>query len=173
MDNIYFILRKHKHREHTPVETLYLLIALSELGRDYWLDAEVLSSHLDIKGLRRRGAKEGPTLNYICVVVLLFYMKTKKRYDTLRALVESKIVRKFQERKATLRKDTELTLLLLDSLTCPFIKPETKRFLLKLYGVDNAALQDAIIAKRRFWFTKWTEFDFGQELDLKRGLDVY
>ena len=172
-DNIYFILKKHKQREHTPVETLYLLIALSELGRDYWLDANVLSAHLNINRRGKKVSPKGAPLNYICLVVLLFYMKTKKRYDDLRSLAESQIVKKFQEKKGTLRKDTELTLLLLDSLTCPFVKAETKRALLRLYGIKDPGLQDQVIAKRRFWFTKWTEFNFGQELDYKRSLEVY
>jgi hypothetical protein len=62
---------------------------------------------------------------------------------------------------------------LLDTLTCPYIKDRTKKGLLKLYGIDDAALQDAIITKRRYWFTKWTNFNFGEELDYKRSLEVY
>ncbi len=159
-DNIYFILDKYKHREHTPVETLYLLIPLAKLGRDYWLDVTVLSSHLNIRGRGKTASPKGPPLNYICLIVLLFYMKNKRRYDYLRDFVEGKIVQKFQERKATLRKDTELILLLLDSLTCPYIKDQTKKGLLKLYGVGDPALQTAIITKRRYWFTKWTNWVF-------------
>lgn len=172
-DNIYFILNKYKHREHTPVETLYLLIALSELGRDYWLDASVPSSHLNVRIRGKRLSPKGPPLNHICLIVILFYMKNKRRYDDLRDFVEGKIVQKFQERKATLRKDTELILLLLDSLTCPYIKDQTKKGLLKLYGVGDPALQTAIITKRRYWFTKWANFKFGEELDYKRSLEVY
>ncbi|HXP49364.1 MAG TPA: antiviral reverse transcriptase Drt3b, partial [Bacteroidia bacterium] len=40
-DNILFILHKNKSIKHTQVETLYLLIALGELGNKYWLTEDV------------------------------------------------------------------------------------------------------------------------------------
>ena len=43
--------------------------------------------------------------------------------------------------------------------------------LLNLLGItDN---QKALIEQERFWFTKWTEFDFGLELQAKRSQEVY
>jgi hypothetical protein len=174
-ENICFILNKYRSSEHTPVETLYLLVALAELGRDYWLDVEALTSFFNIerKGGRARGFRVTSALNYISLVVLLFYMKEKKRYDTLRDSIEATIKGRFREKKATLRRDTELTLLLLDILACPYVKLQTKKEILRIYGIKDEPLQEAIIAKRKYWFTKWTDFDFGEELDTKQGQEVY
>ena len=41
-DEIYLILQKNKTKKETQIETLYLLIALSQLGREYRLNSKVL-----------------------------------------------------------------------------------------------------------------------------------
>jgi hypothetical protein len=173
-DNISLILNKYRNLEHTPIETLYLLIALSELGKDYWLQVDMLCSYFNIKvhgsGSSIR-AESG--LNYISIVVLLFYMKDKKKYNDIRNSIEAAIIEKVRNKKATLLKDAELVLLLLDCLTCPYIKIATKYEILKVYGITNLAMQNAIISRRKYWFTKWTAFDFSRELDAKQSLEVY
>jgi hypothetical protein len=173
-DNVGLILRKNKTSEHTQQETLFLLILLSELGKDYWLDIETLCSHFNFEARRGTGHfKSKFHLNYVSIVVLLFYMKRKRRYERLRMSVQQAIRHKFKIKKSILRKDTELTLLLLDTLTCPYVDHNVKSDLLKIYGVTDDALQRAVISKRRYWFTKWTAFDYGKELDAKRSLEVY
>jgi hypothetical protein len=173
-DNASLILKKDASPDYTPVETLYLLIPLAELGRDYWLDSEILAASFGIhlRESSRRNRPRAP-LNYISFVVLLFYMRDKKKYDRLRNLIEKELLAKFHAKGAALRKDTELTLLLFDALSCPHLGRSTKRQLLAVYGVVDRALQDAIIRKRRFWFTKWSAFDFAKELDAKRSQEVY
>ncbi len=171
-DNIGLILRKNRDSEHTPVETLYLLIALSELGGDYRLDVDTLCSYFGIKVLNNTYSPN-VSLNYISLVVLLFYVRDRSRYSGLRNAIEEAIIRKFRTRSATLRKDTELTLLLLDCLTCPYLKTATKKEILRLYGIVDDAMQESVINYRKYWFTKWSDFDFGQELDAKRSQEVY
>jgi hypothetical protein len=172
-DNICLILDKDKNSEVTPVETLYLLVGLSELGKDYWLDVEMLASYMGIKKNASGSFQPLSQLNYISIVVLLFYMKNKRRYDALRNSIEETIKNKFEKKKTTLLKETELTLLLLDTLSCPYVRLETKRDLLKICRIEGAARQTAIIKKQQYWFTKWTDFDFAKELDAKRSQEVY
>ena len=45
-----------------------------------------------------------------------------------------------------------------------------KQLLTLLEITDN---QITLIEQERFWFTKWTEFDFGLELQAKRSQEVY
>ena len=81
-DDIRFVLRKNKSDKYTQVETLYLLIALSELGKDYWLEQEVLADYLNINyDSERSEFIECPELNYFSITVLLFYMRKKVRYS--------------------------------------------------------------------------------------------
>jgi hypothetical protein len=168
-DNIRQVLAKNASEPHTPVETLYLLIALAELGKDYWLEIDTLSLYFNIS--KTFEFRSPP--NYILIVVLLFYIRNKKEYDGLRASIEVLIRKKFQQKRATMRKDTELTLLLFDTLSCPYISLATKQELLRTYGITDMAIQTKIIQRQRYWFTKWTAFDFAKALDEKQSREVY
>lgn len=168
-DNICFLLKKNKSTKHTQVETLYLLVILQELGREYWLDASLLRSYFNISDDNNLKME----LNYFSVTVLLFYMKNKVRYKSIREAIEAHIILRFNKHKKTLRKDTEFTMLLLDTLSCPYITKDTKYELLKMYGVTNQQTQDSVINFSPVWFTNWSEFNFKKELDSKRMQEVY
>jgi hypothetical protein len=173
-DNIILTLHKNKSIKHTQVETLYLLIALGELGNKYWLTEDVLASYLGIK----KGASVfscESELNYFTIVVSLFYMKDKVRYKNLRSFVLGKAVDKFESVDYDFRiKKAELVLLLFDLIAYSYIDITTiKRKLLNLYKVTDTTIQNEIIKARSNWFTTWTDFDFGRELDDKQSQEVY
>jgi hypothetical protein len=173
-DEVCFVLKKNKNSKHTQVETLYLLVVLSELGKNYWLEESILLSYFNLSKNEVGGDYTSHSkLNYFSITVLLFYIKNKKCYDDLRSLIEYKIKEKFDNSKQMIWKDTELTLLLFDSIACPYIKIETKRHLLSVYDINDHALQTKIISKRLYWFTKWHKFDFEKELDSKHSQEVY
>lgn len=173
-DNIIFTLHKNKSVKHTQVETLYLLIALGELGNKYWLTEDVLISYLGIKKDTTVFSCESE-LNYFTIVVSLFYMKDKVRYKNLRSFVLEKAVEKFESVDYDFRiKKAELILLLFDLIAYSYIDTTTiKRKLLTLYKVTDATIQNHIIKARSNWFTTWTDFDFGRELDAKQSQEVY
>jgi hypothetical protein len=174
-DNICFILKKNKNDEHTQVETLYLLVALSELGRDYWLDETSLARYFNIEMNSPSvfSSSTSTKLNYFSITVLLFYMKKKKRFNGLRDYMEKIILEKFKEKSKLLLKDAEFTFLLLDCLSCPYITTETKKSLLTIYKITNKRLQNLIINNKQVWFTQWVDFDFGKALDAKKSQEVY
>ena len=173
-DNIIFTLHKNKSVKHTQVETLYLLIALGELGNKYWLTEDVLTSYLGIKKDATIFSCESD-LNYFTIVVSLFYMKDKVRYKNIRSFVLEKAVEKFESVDYDFRiKKAELILLLFDLLAYSYIDITTiKKKLLDLYKVSDSTLQNDIIKARSNWFTTWTDFDFGKELDAKQSQEVY
>ncbi len=170
-DNIRFVLRKNKQDKSTQVETLYLLIALSELGREYLLEEDVLTEYFGIKD-------SDNNLNYFSLTVILYYMKNRVKYKTLRDRIEKMVIDKFKSEKDTMEKSAEHTMLLLDMVSCPFIKEDTKRTILGLYGINDRN-QNSIFAfhntgkSKRMWFTTWEGFNFGKELDSKRSQEVY
>lgn len=174
-DNIYFTLQKNKSLEHTQVETLYLLIALGELGKEYWLDSDVLRQYVCIDKDKLSGALSYKgSLNYFAIIVLLFYMRNKKRYTLLRTFLKEHIRFRYNEVKnENVGKTTELVFLLFDILTCPYLDLSFKQEILTLNGVTNPTIQTELIEMRKYWFTKWTEFDFGKELDAKHSQEVY
>lgn len=173
-DNIAFTLHKNKTVKHTQVETLYLLIALGELGNKYWLTEDVLASYLCIE---KKGSDFclDNELNYFTIVVSLFYMKNKARFNKLRSFIIDKIVLKFESVDYTFRiKKAELILLLFDMLVYPFQNIDSvKKRLLELYNITDAGMQTQIINAKENWFTTWSEFDFGKELDAKQSQEVY
>ncbi len=173
-DNIYFTLQKNKSVEHTQVETLYLLIALRELGKEYWLDADILRQYICIERDETGKLNYNGSLNYFAIVVLLFYMRDKKRYDELRVFLKDHIKQRFNEvSPENIGKCAELVFLLFDILTCPYLDMAFKEEILSLNGVTDPTLRNDIISYRENWFTKWTDFDFGKELDAKHSQEVY
>ena len=186
-DNIRPVLKKNKYSDFTQVETLYLLIALSELGKEYCLEEDVLAEYFGMicyeKGSSEKYKKvltENKNLNYFSLIVVLFCMRKNNKYNKLRDLIESIIIKKFTEcEEKVRRKKTENTLLFFDMLSCPFIGKNTKRNILESYGIEDHAIQDEIInfqsdkKLKKVWFVKWEDFNFGKELDAKRSQEVY
>lgn len=179
-DNICFVLKKNETAEQTQVETLYLLIALSELGRDYWLEESVLENYLGISNSSGKGGfGTSNSLNYFAITVSLFYMKNKVRYSSLRDRVVDSALERIKARSETCHKDGEMVLLLFDLVSCPYIPNVKKLKALEMFGVTNSSLANDIInfsdgiGQSQPWFTNWFDFDFGKELDAKRSQEVY
>lgn len=179
-DNICFVLKKNETAEQTQVETLYLLIALSELGRDYWLEESVLENYLGIRSSSGKGGfGTSNSLNYFAITVSLFYMKNKVRYSSLRDRVVDSALERIKDRSETCHKDGEMVLLLFDLVSCPYISDVKKLKALEMFGVTNSSLANDIInfsdgiGRSQRWFTNWFDFDFGKELDAKRSQEVY
>src|SRR5690554_1475743 len=204
-DEINLILHKNKSKKETQIETLYLLIALSQLGREYRLNLKVLSSYFNATIKKDNSVQFNTELNYFSITVLLFYIKDIKTYTPLLDELKKVIFEKFKVGKIYGWKDsTELVLLFFDIMTCPYLNNEVrehfktkvkdararkskslnnyikelkdekykyKKQLLSL--IDITENQITLIEQERFWFTKWTEFDFGLELQAKRSQEVY
>ena len=179
-DNVCFILNKNRSSNQTQVETLYLLTALSELGRDYWLEEDVLANYLGIKGALD-GKQTGPikSLNYFSITVALLYMKDKFRYDSLRSFIIDIAIDRLGKQSETCDKEAEMVFLLFDLISCPYVSEDKKKEALKKFGVTDTALAEEIImfpdggGNTQLWFTNWLGFDFGKELDAKRSQEVY
>ena len=173
-DDIDFILKKNKSSKYIQVETLYLLIALSELGQDYWREESVLVEYFNIKKKEPEDYVIDSELNYFSITVVLFYMKEKECYNKLRTFIEVEIIKKLESEEATYIK-SELTMLLLDTISCPYVSKKTKTHLLGLYDVDKNLHNDILDLKHKqqVCFTTWNNFNFKKELDMKRGQEVY
>ena len=178
-DNITLVMKKNKCSDATQVETLYLLIALAELGKEYWLDEDILAEYFGIEDLESENPRKNSCLNYFSLTVLLYYMREKAKYRNLRNLVEKMVIEKFQCDEKIRRKSSEHTMLFFDMLSCPFIKTETKKKILQAYNINDANLQNDLInfqvanTPKQLWFTTWEGFNFSKELDAKRSQEVY
>jgi len=173
-DEIFLVLNKYQNTEHTQVETLYLLITLKELGNEYRINKKLLSQYFGID-LSKKIINRN--LNYFSITVLLFYIKNKKRYRPIKLILRKHILSKFKEVSSENRgKSSELTLMLLDLISCPFLERNFKNELFSLYelkGQKDGLLKSAIIDYKDNWFTKWTSFDFVKALEAKKSEEVY
>ncbi len=175
----YLVLKKNKTKSHIQIETLYLLIVLQELGKEYSLDQEVLRDYFNLNNKKNW---EEVDLEYFSIIVLLFYIKNKNRYEDIKKQLRVIILKKFKKFNVTDRhKRSELVLLFLDLISCPYLDKPFKKELLKLRGIDKDQSQNEIInwgqkgkeKENRYWFVKWKEFNLEKELDAKKGKEVY
>lgn len=172
-DNVLQQLEKNAMNAHCEVESLYLLISLSQIGREYWLPESVLLRHFLITEDATHKYQRVGFMSHFSITVLLSYIKDKVRYAKLKAFTEEHIIRKLEYVKAHCHNDAEAMILLLDLIVCPYISTITKDAMGQIFGLDATTLA-AIQKTNDHWFTAWGgKFDLGKELDAKRSREVY
>lgn len=174
-DNVMQQLEKNTMSVHREVESLYLLISLSQIGREYWIPSSVLLRHFLIKEEEDTGDYIRPTgfMNHFSVTILLSYIKDKVRYAKLKTFIEAHIIAKLEYMKVHCPNDAETLIMLLDLAVCPYINAATKDAIGQIFGLDAAGLA-SVQSANDHWFTAWGDkFDLGKELDAKRSREVY
>lgn len=170
-DNTCSILNEYSINKFTPLETLYLLVLLRQLGKYYWLDETTLTKYFNIAN-ENDTLKFESELNYFSITTLLFYISDKKRYQFIKEGVLLYIHDLYSNRVDTMVSDSEMVHLTLDLIACPFIDIKFKKSILAKYGIP-ASNAKKIINVNEFWFTKWKDFNFAKELDSKMSNEVY
>ncbi|CAI9122007.1 antiviral reverse transcriptase Drt3b [Brytella acorum] len=174
-DNVMQQLEKNTMSVHREVESLYLLISLSQIGREYWLPVSVLLEHFLIKEEESTGNYIRPSgfMNHFSITILLSYIKDKVRYGKLKVFVEAHIIAKLDYMKVHCPNDAETLIMLLDLVVCPYISTTTKGIIGEIFGLTAESLASVQFAND-YWFTAWGDkFDLGKELDAKRSREVY
>ncbi len=174
-DNIVQQIERSAISPYSEVETLYLLIALKQLGREYWLEERELARYFGVLKDPQGSSSDfvaSPKLGYFTITVGLLYMQNKKRYASLRALFEEVAVSRISARKAYCKSDAEIMMLALDIWKCPYVSQDTKGKIRDVYGISDPDL--TVVQKvTENWFTAWDKFSFQDELDAKRSREVY
>lgn len=174
-DNVMQQLEKNKMDVHREVESLYLLILLSQIGREYWLPTSVLLGHFLIEEEESTGGYIRPAgfMNHFSITILLSYIKDKVRYAKLKNFLEAHTIAKLDYMKVHCPNDAETLIMLLDLVVCPYISAHTKSAIGNIFKLDSAALA-SVQAANDYWFTAWGDkFNLGKELDSKRSREVY
>lgn len=172
-DNIIQQLDKNRITSFREVESLYLLISLSVIGREYWLPEGKLVQYFGI-GVDDAGEYfRSEHLSHFSITVLLSYIKNKLRYKKLRSFIEGHVLAKLTYKKVHCPNDAEALILLLDMVVCPYIDNATKKAIASIFDIDAGQLA-LIMSANEWWFTAWGEkFDLGKELEAKRSREVY
>lgn len=167
-DEITLVLNTTDSHRNTLHESLYLLILAKELGYAYLIAPKVIESFIKRSELQ---------YNLFACIILLYYYANHKCYDNLRESLKDEIIKKYKlviepERK----RNSELTILTADIMTCPFVDDAYKLNLLTLMGITEIEDQRMILrfAKtQKYIFTRWTMFNMNKELQAKISQEVY
>jgi hypothetical protein len=183
VDESVTVLKKNKVSKYSQLESLYLLVILRELGREYRLSESILLKTLDMNEDKTDGElkfKDG-TLNYFSIVVLYFYIGNINKYRKIKDALNSYLINYITDKSKKNRyKSSEMTHLIMDMLTCPYINDDFKEDLYKKYCNDNSddahnnfMLINKFNKKQKYWFVKWKNFNLVRELESKRSQEVY
>ena len=167
-DEIALVLATTDSHRNTLHESLYLLILAKELGYAYLLSPEVIRSFIEKSELQ---------YNFFACLILLYYYANHKCYDLQKALLTDEILKKYRLVAESERKrNSELTILTVDMMTCPFVDDAYKQRLLTLMGITETKDQQMIMRfakKQKYIFTRWTMFNLNKELQAKISQEVY
>ena len=186
LDEVTFILNKNTLNDYTQVESLYLLIVLRDLDKDFRLTEKLLAKYLNVLNKNNEIDFEECNFNYFSIVVVLFYIGNSSKYPTLKSKLMIYILSHIESIPVEKRrKSSELTHLVLDLLACPFINTTYKEQVLKTYrknfpdydeiqtSLDTRNIISFIKNYQKYWFTKWSNFNLEKELNAKKSLEVY
>lgn len=167
-DEIALVLATTDSHRNTLHESLYLLILAKELGYAYLLSPEVIRSFIEKSELQ---------YNFFACLILLYYYANHKCYDLQKALLTDEILKKYRLVAESERKrNSELTILTADMMTCPFVDDAYKQILLTLMGITETKDLQMIMRfakKQKYIFTRWTMFNLNKELQAKISQEVY
>ena len=167
-DEIVLVLSTTDSHRNTLHESLYLLVLAKELGYSYLLAPEVLKSFIKKSELQ---------YNLFACIILLYYYSNHKCYDEQKTLLKDEIIKKYRLVAESERKrNSELTILTADLMTCPFVDDVYKKSLLAMIGITEAKDQQMIMRfakKQKYIFTRWTMFNLNKELQAKISQEVY
>ncbi|HEQ0003582.1 TPA: hypothetical protein VDW59_006003, partial [Pseudomonas aeruginosa] len=163
-------LARYKTTVHNFVylEALNIVIAISELGDDYWLPSAILEQLLLVNS------------SYHDLMCCLFYIKQHPVYESLRVLICNTIDARLRD-LSSIQVDAEQAHLWLDAIACPFL-PISKRlkWIRRLYSSFNMNPPARTVITRflsgdenRHWFTNWHEVDLLNALERKELKQVY
>lgn len=167
-DEIALVLATTDSHRNTLHESLYLLILSKELGSAYLFAPEVIKSFIEKSELQ---------YNLFACIILMYYYANHKCYDTQKTLLKEEILKKYRlVAESERRRNSELTILTADMMTCPFVDDAYKQSLLILMGITETEDQQMIMCfakKQKYIFTRWTMFNLNKELQAKISQEVY
>ena len=167
-DEIALVLATTDSHRNTLHESLYLLILSKELGSAYLFAPEVIKSFIEKSELQ---------YNLFACIILMYYYANHKCYDTQKTLLKEEILKKYRLiAESERRRNSELTILTADMMTCPFVDDAYKQSLLILIGITETEDQQMIMRfakKQKYIFTRWTMFNLNKELQAKISQEVY
>lgn len=175
-DEINLVMQTTPFNQNTQLEAFYLLLALKEMGEDYEISDETINKYLSIDKYDRK-PEDYRSWNMLLISVLLYYYSDNEKYRGSLAFLKQVIVAKINAISEQQRSiSSELTLLKMDLLSCPYLDEVYKKQILDLFGlIDNKRQLEVIeyAKKQKSWFIKWKGFNLNYEINAKISQEVY
>ncbi len=175
-DEIRLVLEKNKIKEYAQIESLYLLIVLQQLGKEYRISQTLLYKYFQIVVDSNQEMNFVHEPNYFVITVLLFYIRNAKDYSDLREIIKKSILQRILREKESKNRSTECVLIVFDILVCPYLEAKFKREVLGLFLIIDSEEQNLLLnfyKRQKYWFTKWDNFNFADELEAKIAHEPY
>ena len=172
-NEVSLVFQRIRHDENAQIETLYLLLIIKKLRSKYRL------SNFEIKRYMGNTNDESftfPKLNAIAIEILLYYFGNEQRFCVLKNELMNSVIKKYKDVSEKTRKiSTELVILTLDLMTCPYIKKEVKNKIGELMGIkkDDVHAMMRYLKKHKTMFMRWEGIDITKELNAKVSQEVY
>ena len=172
-NEVSLVFQRTRHDENAQIETLYLLLIIKRLRSKYRL------SEFEIKRYMGNTNDESftfPKLNAIAIEILLYYFGNEQRFCELKNELMNSVIKKYKDVSEKTRKiSTELVILTLDLMTCPYIKKDVKKKIGELMGIkkDDVHAMMRYLKKHKTMFMRWEGIDITKELNAKVSQEVY
>ena len=172
-NEVSLVFQRTRHDENAQIETLYLLLIIKRLRSKFRL------SEFEIKRYMGNTNDESftfPKLNAIAIEILLYYFGNEQRFCELKNELMNSVIKKYKDVSEKTRKiSTELVILTLDLMTCPYIKMEVKKKIGELMGIkkDDVHAMMRYLKKHKTMFMRWEGIDITKELNAKVSQEVY
>ena len=174
-DEINVVFQCQHYSEDTQLETLYFLITLRSMRQKYHLSAATIENYIGVK-TNEDGSKVLPDMNAISITLFLYYFADKREFDELRMLIVNKACERIKNVPMELHKKTsELVILLLDLMACPYLKLENKTKVGESFGLTKKEIKNLLryFKNGRYMFTNWKKLNVTKELNAKISQEVY
>lgn len=168
-DELSLVLKTTSIDPNTQLETLYFLIINKQLRSKYHFSENELSKYI------KRISSEG-SLNALTVIILLYYYGNEQRYGKLKAELIKGVKEMYENvPEGIRRKKSELCIITLDLITCPYLIYQQKKEIAFLIGINEQDLKLMLnyFKKQKYMFTKWTKIDITKEMSAKLSQEVY
>lgn len=170
---IMIVFRTTSFDINAQIETLYFLITLKSMPKQYGIDSQSLRSYL---AGTNEGAFDMSKLNALSIIILLYYYGNSQAFENdKKHLIRGIDIKYNSVNLPDARKDAELMILALDLLACPYITHNDRKMMCKVMQIDEAqqTLIEKYFRRHKFMFTKWTNVDLTKELGAKVSQEVY
>jgi hypothetical protein len=167
-NSVYTVLNSRSENDLGGIEVHNLLIALRSICPDENLASADVYKYFDIERKTKKS-----TLTYFDFIAIFYYTKSGPLYSNLRGQIQSTLKKKFTDADNRIAYDSELTLLLVDMLACPYVDVDIKNSILDDYVKHAFGISVSQQDKNQLinFFCATLNFtDWSNELDLEKLL---